>query len=632
MHLRIPRASAMPVARTSNEKSVGRGAGLKSTNPRARAARIEADSTHRQVLSDGSHHLGRKYIKQLTIGGFQVFADPVTVRLGPLTLLYGPNSAGKSAILDAMLALADLCELRAPTSYSSVDADSHRIQQILGRHWRRQGAFPPAPAELLRLGAVIQIGGEEWAEAGFAHRYFVGFGPLEPVDERFAGCFSVLEPLATAGRVDVEVSIEYRVSERGPLALAHRVFAQEQFIKIGIGGLPILCFHERAGVAAINLDHPALAAWRVATDLKWMARRYEGGFVVDGAWFGMGISGLHSGWLRTNAVDNLEPLLPAEEPRVRDAEDSFISMFDALFRACLRSARDTLRIPLVPASRAVPNRSEVTFIFSADATPLPGESAGLLVKGLPEHLEITRSAFTVEMERVGVSKPLDELFGGPLPRPSKDPVDLVNRLLGDYLFRSSGYFVAAGAYALIPLGIAEPDENSSNMKGAYRRFLVSLELCDSSGRRFNFDEVGSGLGYVLPVLLAVATSNAVFLQQPELHLHPALQSELADALVVALGDATFGGRDSKGCSQIIAETHSEHLLLRLLRRVRQAADPDRSLDPHSLRREDIVVLYVDPTPDGASTVKRLRIARDGEFIDRWPRGFFEERWGELFDE
>lgn len=119
---------------------------------------------------------------------------------------------------------------------------------------------------------------------------------------------------------------------------------------------------------------------------------------------------------------------------------------------------------------------------------------------------------------------------------------------------------------------------------------------------------------------------------PELHLHPALQSQLADALIVALGDADFGGHNARGCHQIIAETHSEHLLLRLLRRIRQAADPDRSLDPHSLGRESVVVLYVDPNPDGMSTVKHLRISREGEFIDRWPHGFFEERWTELFDE
>jgi predicted ATPase len=247
-----------------------------------------------------------------------------------------------------------------------------------------------------------------------------------------------------------------------------------------------------------------------------------------------------------------------------------------------------------------------------------------MTNGLPEHLLLAQAAFFSEMERCG----LIEASTGLNKR--KNIVDIVNHLLGNYLFQSSGYFVGARIHELTKLvGIDGANTNTSALD---RTFLVTLELRDVSGRHFNFDEVGSGLGYVLPVLLAIGTADVAFLQQPELHLHPALQSELADALIVALSDEAFGGIQSKGCKQIIAETHSEHLLLRLLRRVRQTADPDRSVDPHSLGREDLVVLYVDPKPDGTSTVKHLRIAKDGEFIDRWPRGFFEERGKELFDE
>jgi len=36
--------------------------------------------------------------------------------------------------------------------------------------------------------------------------------------------------------------------------------------------------------------------------------------------------------------------------------------------------------------------------------------------------------------------------------------------------------------------------------------------------------------------------------------------------------------------------------------------------------------------DGGTSVKHLRVDSDGEFIDRWPRGFFAERAAELFDE
>ncbi|MEJ5898340.1 AAA family ATPase [Aquabacterium sp. G14] len=575
--------------------------------------------------------MSRHYIKQLTVGGFQVFADPVAIPLGPLTLLYGPNSAGKSAILDAMLALADLCEIQVPAYVSAVPRH-HQVTKILSRHWRRGSATPAALVEELELGAIIRLGGEQWAEAGFAQREF-GFGQLKPLDS-FESCFSVLKPLFTDLHLDVDVSILYCLSENGTLPITSQERAQEQRIEVRINGSSILLFDEPKGVACINLDHPALATWAAAADLKWMAQRYEDGFVTYQGWLGTRISALHNGWLGTNAVDFIEPLMSDDvRRRARIAETSFISMFDALFRACMQSMSRALRVPLVPASRAVPARSDLTYLLDADGTLLTGELLGLEVNGSPEHLEVTRSAFASEMARHDKLKRCTaKLLGEPLGRPENDPLDLVNRLLADYLFSSSGYFLAAGVHELTLLSSGVSDEKAEGSAGTGRKFLVSLELSDSAGRRFNFDEVGSGLGYVLPVLLAVATSGTAFLQQPELHLHPALQSQLADALIVALGDADFGGNNAKGCHQIIAETHSEHLLLRLLRRIRQAAHPERSLDPHTLGREDVVVLYVDPKPEGGSTVKHLRISRKGGFIDRWPNGFFEERWTELFDE
>lgn len=587
--------------------------------------------------------MGRKYIKRLTVGGFQVFEDPVTFPLGPLTLIYGPNSAGKSAILDAMLALADLCELRAPTRPSTV-SNEHRVHNILGRHWRRQGATLAAPAEALELGALIRVEGEEWAEAGFASRDFDGWGSLQPKGSAFAGCFRVLQPLAIARHLDVEVSIRYQLSKRGGVPMSPQLSARERRIEVGLGGAPILRFDEPESLACINLEHAALGAWNAVADLKQIAPSHEDAFVLKGGWLGTKISHLRDGFLGTNAVDYIEPLLSADVlERVRAAEASFINMFDALLLASLRSASDALRVPLVPASRTVPRTAEVTFLFTPDGNPVSGDQFGLAIGGLPEHLGITRAAFESEMERHGFREPRAGLFGEQIPRPVKNPVDLVNHLLGNELFGSSesndllgspGYDVAAGVHELIPLGKGDSGGNGPNTKDISRIFLASLELRDPAGRRFRFDEVGSGLGYVFPVLLAISTSHAAFVQQPELHLHPALQSELADVLVAALrlSGADLGGARAKGCNQIIAETHSEHLLLRLLRRVRQAADPARSLDPHSLGREEVVVLYVDPKPDGTSSVKHLRIAKDGEFIDRWPKGFFAERSKELFDE
>lgn len=148
---------------------------------------------------------------------------------------------------------------------------------------------------------------------------------------------------------------------------------------------------------------------------------------------------------------------------------------------------------------------------------------------------------------------------------------------------------------------------------------------DNQNRRHLFEDVGSGIGYVLPVLCAIYDhigASIHFIQQPELHLHPALQA--------ALGDVFIEAREKN--STIVIETHSEHLLLRILKRVRQTHLKVDIAQELKINAEDVCVLYFDPSPDGTTTVKRLRVTEDGEFMDRWPRGFFGERDQELLDE
>ena len=114
----------------------------------------------------------------------------------------------------------------------------------------------------------------------------------------------------------------------------------------------------------------------------------------------------------------------------------------------------------------------------------------------------------------------------------------------------------------------------------------------------------------------------VLLQQPELHLHPALQAALGDVFIECSSDQ----------NQLVVESHSEHLLLRLLKRIRQSNGSRPPPAELRLGADDVSVLYFDPLPDGTTRVVRLRISDDGEFMDRWPRGFFAERDTELFDE
>lgn len=149
-------------------------------------------------------------------------------------------------------------------------------------------------------------------------------------------------------------------------------------------------------------------------------------------------------------------------------------------------------------------------------------------------------------------------------------------------------------------------------------------------------DVGVGISQVLPILVAALLPHRrgssaesrptilthgpsfVMVEQPELHIHPAMQTELGDLLITQSKDRQF-----------LIETHSEHLILRLLRRIRETTEGKIEVEAQKFQPEDVSVLYVEQTKLGTEAM-RLRVAPAGVFIDPWPQGFFEERGEELF--
>ena len=126
-------------------------------------------------------------------------------------------------------------------------------------------------------------------------------------------------------------------------------------------------------------------------------------------------------------------------------------------------------------------------------------------------------------------------------------------------------------------------------------------------------DVGVGYSQVLPLITQAALSrrSLVCVEQPELHLHPAMQARIADVFI----EAAMGGSNV----QFLIETHSESLMLRFLRRIREGL-----LDPESIQ-----VLYIDQDAEGASHIHELPISPSGEFLAEWPHGFFDDRLEEL---
>jgi hypothetical protein len=180
--------------------------------------------------------------------------------------------------------------------------------------------------------------------------------------------------------------------------------------------------------------------------------------------------------------------------------------------------------------------------------------------------------------------------------------------------------------ALLIAALLDPDEAAEEWAADLtldadpaRRDLVLIDR--RMGTEVSHRDVGVGVSQVLPVLVSAfaTTKGVVAIEQPELHLHPALQADLADVFIESIARA-------QGERSFILETHSEHLILRVLRRIREGSE-----DPASrlIGPEDVSVLYVAPTPTGG-VVKQIRIDEAGEFLDPWPEGFFAERAEELF--
>jgi predicted ATPase len=82
---------------------------------------------------------------------------------------------------------------------------------------------------------------------------------------------------------------------------------------------------------------------------------------------------------------------------------------------------------------------------------------------------------------------------------------------------------------------------------------------------------------------------------------------------------------------IIIETHSEHLILRLLRRIRETTAGALQDKKCSLAPNDIAVLYVDKNSSGdTNRVYEIKIDDKGEFLVPWPDTFFEQDFMERF--
>lgn len=487
-------------------------------------------------------------LKAFRVQNFMGFRDSGWIELRPITLLFGKNSAGKSALLKALRMLQqslDTSPDEGPVILSSgigVDLGTYR-DVVHGHNERLRVAFgfrcevdkdllsyfkPPQEKLKFRLdrwSARRKLSSKEaWAELlqSRAHP-----GEMVSPDEAWASLEIAFEPSEESGR-----RLELR-----------QLIVRAAWSRTEDSDDSLILFAEWEG---LNYG------WRLETDFLEDHRiSYE-----NNPWSGM------EGFITDQ---DPFPILPGSfEPGILPTED-----FDAV-RSLLHAFRGSLRTFLSGFHYVAPLRTspERFYYLPALARPVqPGDGT-----------EILRRFLALE--------------GG---EQWKQRLKQVNEMLGRFSFK---------------LEPRHPRETSRKEYGLL--FELMLTETNRGGVTANIQDTGFGWSQMLPLVITCALAEpgtTVLMEQPELHLHPGAQAMLGDVFLQA----------TEQNIRFLIETHSEHILLRLQRRIRKS----------QMVSNDLNVIYVTRR-NGKSRCHRLRVDRDGDFLDPWPEGFFEERFSELF--
>ena len=144
--------------------------------------------------------------------------------------------------------------------------------------------------------------------------------------------------------------------------------------------------------------------------------------------------------------------------------------------------------------------------------------------------------------------------------------------------------------------------NINEFNNNTQKEIIRLNVKSSSGVKVDISDVGFGVSQILPILiegLRMGDGQTLLLEQPEIHLHPKLQMQLTDFFIaMSLND-----------KNTIIETHSEHIINRLVR---------RSLEDDDIR-EKINIYFIN----SEGLFEKIIIDK-GKGITNWPVDFFDQ--------
>lgn len=544
-------------------------------------------------------------IKSLSLKSFKGFSDEVKIELRPITLLFGANSAGKSSVLQALQYMREVLERQ------NVNAD----RTMQGGEAIDLGGFMNLvhgrdPKSQIEIEVEMSLGEEsipelvpepfdDWQTQDSDVWAF--YNTLQEIRRRVE-VVSVRLIVAWSEVREAPVVVGYQIGTNGEWCVKFESTADGRDTRMRINRENPIFMIEREPEDSIDLD--TLDDWVRVSDFQ-----------------------------NTGDVDQIERPTNKEGKRLTSVVGD---LFFAVMEAGLERPGDGLRSWLTQLNGALPRLDQMLTI------PAPGAQGA-------ENVYVARE-FTAFMSWLTVGPAVllrDQLrkmrYIGPLRRipPRGFEVALTKSesawsdgmaawetlvtggqsLVGrvsDWMQSSTklgtGYAVARKSYQE-----CDPNSPMSQPTGPIRK---RVQLVNGSGLTLHAQDVGVGISQVLPVVVAAQDSSAslVCIEQPELHIHPAVQ--------VGLGDLFIDGALNQGLSFLI-ETHSEHLVMRLQRRLREHVLGELPEGLTAVDPKDVNFIYLGLDEQGSVLVSQIGLTPEGKFDSPWPNGFFSERAAEV---
>jgi hypothetical protein len=513
-------------------------------------------------------------ISAIHLENFKAFARPTTVRLAPLTLIFGANSAGKSTILQALYLLQQSSEHRTgpedpPLAFGGKGAicDLGNFGEAVSHgELRREMVLGIELAES-RYGVSWRFGSLDSDAVASDHELRCITMSSQDFREPITDFRPAPHATGLSGEEDPEPHARRRAGRYwrfGPI--------NESWFRDAVQRVQILS----DGAPPRGLDDPI--AWR-----RWTNR--------GGAGDAEAVSAALRSW--RNAAAHRLPEQPHREA------------FATAYLRMLNSWHD-----LAPAGiRTSPHSiTEAWPSTQGDINPI-----SRLRRTNRHALHILSEAQCLGPMREPPRRLYPAGIGGYSASDRYLGADVAQRL-----HRSRSLKPEVNQW-LEQLGVGYRIETigvpASRNPIAVQLRLHPLSSRSGRGAGVALTDVGYGVSQLLPIVAnTVALRNSLLtIEQPEVHIHPKLQAQLGNLLVHS---AT-----RQDGNQLIIETHSEHLILRLMRLVRQGR----------LKPSDISVLHVGSIEGEGAVVTELPLDERGRFLEAWPEGFFDERLEEMVD-